>query len=556
MKHVGLVVCGGLLWSGCVFGDKTEPKNNSSTANAVTNAVTNGATNGSTHAGTNNNVQDAGTPDSGMADMGGEDVGMDVGLPPEVYAPLNATEVRCTAATTPWFKPGAGVMTPINEDSVVATAGPPSEFSFAPFGVTALGEMSVAHATPMNTAIHVYLAAAEIPTPATGEIIPLFAVETSIELGVEAEVYAVAISPSVALFRGDMVGDPPATFAKMSVASSEGIIDCVATLGLNDATEMTCGRSAYNDELEGNGIDSVARFDPAPVFSSDAGMYTYDLLSSPLLVLASGPTTDGGETFGVVRANVDGTVDYVDVSGAMPTTLDSPQIFAERVLFGVESSSFGIPLISALTPSADGLTPVVLKSADPFANAYEVVDRGTWSLSERVTPLRGQFTFVDAYEAEMMQFLRAGPSAGYEFVPGTLRLGYVALDKDGGALVFARPDGFLGADFLEFDLPNAQEVTALKNIPAEPNATGRPAIAVIHGQNRDQLALFDWGIQIDAKWVSNVLDDQTTNAQKVSPSWFFADVGTIPMLAQRTGEGWVTAVVRVPNFKDLSAGCR
>lgn len=490
----------------------------------------------------NSSANSSTTGPHGDVGVGGGDGGQpDMEPPAETFLQLGADSEACINPRTAYFGPATLVDAVLTADSYVATAAAPIDFvnSF-----TSIGQISVAHATSRGGALHVYAGVATLPE-STPEFEELHGDEATIDI--DAEVWGLLLSPA-SVFRNET--NLVSNLLFVTVATSRGVYECRMTIDLEDETAFGCVRSAINSVLETRQIAPPARLELAPVFETlPSDEYRFNVFVPTYLGGVSGPI-DGGEELTLLRLPRDGNPSTVVVD-ELESALGRERIFAERLAFGVEDSAFGQPLLVTLgKPTGGGrYGPQVLRADSPRGTSYVLEDRGVWNLSQALRPQRGTFTFVDGYEIEINGW------AGFaRFEPGELLLGYVGIREDQSGLIFSRPGGFAGADYLAFALPNVHEVTAHKNIPLEVGSSGRSVIAAIHGPERDRLALFDWGFGIDAKWVDDLLGPSFTDAQRMGPVWFYSDAGTISMLAQFNGE-WVNAIVRIPDLQDLSQSC-
>ncbi len=525
-RRLSILAVSIVFFSGCIFGGGSRPKDDNNGNGETNGASTNGGTNeGGTNGSTNN------------------------AIPDETYGDLNAADVACPNPRTAWFAPD-DADPPLTENSSVATAEAPTDQGGSVVGGEPVGDVSIAYATADETGISVYAAAGELGSE-TGEITPVLSGSRTFDAE-DADVYSVALTSGGFKTTEEERGN----VLTVTVSTSEGIYECLLTVDDAGQTEMACGSSPYSDLLAQKGLDAPARVDIAPIFSehrvANGFEWGFDVLSSDYVVTASQPLPEGGERVAALVARDDGDVELVDVSDALPGETDS--MFAERVLFGVPESSFGFPFLAALAPGPDPESrpkPILMRSDTLNGTSYtRVAGLEDWRLSSRIEVERGAFTFVDQYVAEVSYSL-LNPT-GLRIVPGELNLGYVGLDSSG--LVFSRPEGFGGNDYLEFALEGATEVAAFKNLSIS-TGNGPAAVAVIHGDDQDEIAVFRWQLQLDADWVEDLLAPGFSRARRMSPVWFFDDAGTIPFVAMRDG-GWVLAAVRVPNLRDLSEGCQ
>ena len=535
-----------LCCAGCIFGGKTA-KNNDTDPNNANNSTTNNSTTQS-----NNDTPDLGAPDAAgrdvgdPPDLGPPDLGPPDMGPMEVYAELSATEVACPSPNTAWYDPAAAALAPsLNDAAVVSAATAPTLAQ----GLTSMpfGEISTAYATSVGGSVRVH---AGVGTVSTVDSEITMILEGASALGVDADVLAVHVQPGF-FSRPDANGEP-APVLTISVSTSAGFYDCLLTIDSNDAGGLTCQVSALDAELSARNL-RPNRVDYAPIFERRGGSYILNILALDVLALVSAETATG-EQIAAIRREADATISDVALTG-LPRMVDAPLVYAERTVWGVTNASFGQPTLLALAEVDRSLAPVRLDSAGAAGTEYVVDSFEDFHLSSRVFPERGTFTFIDGYEGLQVatHFSLIPLEAGYNITPGQSRLGYVGITQDG--LVFGRPGGFSVADYLEMDLLGAQEVAAFKNVPADPLADGTPPIAVIHGANRDQLALIDWGFGIDARWVADLLAPGFTNARKINGWWFLDDAGVLPMLAERNGN-LVLAVTQIADAANLAANCQ
>lgn len=543
-KH--LIALALITATSCIFGggkEKNSAENNANNSNNANNVADGGDV---------NNVVDMGRPTDDMttppADMTVPPDDMtrppDMG-PEETYLSLDAEEVNCATPPTAWFAPESGDdYPPITDQSFVTTANAPREGLQTYLG----SQASVAYATKENDGTISVFGAAVGASDASSRFFAVKAASADLEVPNDAVLYGVSLtSHSVDRNQG-----PMSDLLSIVVATSAGVYQCVVQVDMMDDAMMTCERSPWNQTVADLEIEQPARLDIAPIFERAQANYILSFLGFDIVAAASGPGANGGEVIGLLRSTTEGVVNQIDIVG-VDTTLGAGT-FGERLAFGVTSNSFAAPILLMLhnTPMR-GLQPIALRSDDLNLTRYTPLTVGEWSLSSRISPTREGFTFVDEYDIDASPFL---VFLGIQFphASATARFGYVGISDDASGLVLSRPGGFGGQDFLEFDITNAFEVVAFKNIPVSAVASGRAPLAVIHGANRDRLALIDWGFSTDATYIDDLLAPSFAFAQGMAPNWWVDDSGTISMLAQR-GTEWVVAAIAIPDLKNLNSVC-
>ena len=531
------------LASACIFGGGTGKDDNVDSVDATNDE---------------NNLVDVGPgpdmatlPDAGPPeDQGSIDAGQpDTGTPAESYLQLTVTPQPCASPSTRWFRPDdLDSQVRLLETSHVVTGGAARD-SQAGFNAPFLGsDATVAFATKDGSNIGVYAAAVVADANSDADYVAVSS--ASFNIDTSADLLAIVMTPGVV----DRSAAGVAQLLEVFVATTDGIYHCPMAVDDSDMGAMTCERSAWNSQLSALGLTTAGRLDPAPILNTlGNGDYALSYLGFDAITALSGPAADSpGENLGLLKVPSSGTPQVVTLDGVSSTNPEGP--FMERMAFGVTESSFGLPLVMLLSGEAgERPRPRLLRAGNAVGTRYVDETPEDWFVSSLVTPRRGGFTFVDSYGGIQTQnewfLLRL------RIVPGQIDLGYVGVSDDRQSLVFSRPGGFAGNDFVLFELADSSEVVSFKNIPIVQTSSGRSPIAVIHGANRDQLGLFDWDFSLNAKWIDDLLADGYTAAQRMVTNWWFDDAGTISMLARRDGD-WGVAVVAVPDFQNLRSACQ
>lgn len=536
IRVCSLLVVTLLMLGGCLFAKRGSSNNNGNGENND-NTATNGATNSSTHNGTNVATNNTTTGTNNQTTTNNM-----TGVPVESYGEVQVEEIACEESPVLWFDPQQLTGAPLSDDAQVAATAPANLLEGEMFG-----EMTAGVADVDGGEMTVTLAVVE-GTSSEGATEPILWGTSSIPM--EGEVLNVVVTG--ALFTRIATEEP--VVAEATVATTAGVWECDLVelmMGEPDG-RLDCIPSPLEDEL-GDLVDQPERVDFAPVFDDDpsTGDWLWKLTESPIISVVSGGAEN--ERLGIVRADVatDGEVSVLERPAELSVPAEQGEIYAERIVWGVDTASFGWPSILLLGRVEGGdYGPWWLKASSTRGEFTRDEDLN-WRLSDLLNPQRGTFSFVDGYaldgppEFQLVGFTFAIP-------PGKWNIGYTGI-ADGG-LVFSRPDGFSGlqTEFVQLE-GSFDEVAAYRNVPLAELATGEPLVVVI-GEGRTTLGLINWDFDDRVDLVDNVLSDEWTDVRQLSVGVLYSDSGVIGFRGRKEGTILIGGAP-VANVSNLRTTC-
>lgn len=518
-----------LVLGGCVFVEQNPKNNGENDENVETNGATNGETNNATNGETNNET----TPTNNTT-----------GIPLESYGEIQVDEVPCADSPVLWFDPREVTGEPLDDDAEVAAAGPANVLEAGLFGA-----MTAGAAEADGSQMQVTLAVVDRVAPEGGATEPLLWGTFSTPM--EGEVLNVVVAGG--LFT--RIATPEPVVAQVTIATTEEVWECDLVELEQDEPDgrLDCIQSPVAAELD-DLVPRPERLDFAPVFDDEiaTGDWLWKLTESPIISVLSGGRES--ETLGIVRANIamDGELSAMEIPEALHVPSDPGEIYAERMVWGVDTSSFGWPSILLLGRVEEGeYGPVWLKATSTRGD-FEFDEDLNWRLSDRLQPERGTFSFVDGYTLGGPPELRP-LQATYAIPPGSWKIGYVGIE-DGG-LVFSRPDSFSGLnkEFVRLD-GSFDEIVAYRNLPLAELATGEPLVVAI-GNDGTSLSLMNWDFDDRVELVDNVLSGGWSDVQQLSVGVLYNDSGVIGFRGTRN-DRFVVGGAPIRNVSNLLSTCQ